>query len=257
MNALAFDNPWQIVVLVVVLVLLRLAVSYLRIFKSRRGSTVEIVDSALVAVLLVFCILRPFVVQAFYIPSASMLDTLHINDRILVNKFVYFFKEPRVGDIVVFDAPAWADPTSSQKKDFIKRVVGGPGDRIAVRNQHLYRNGVPMDEPYVKGIINYEWPDAAEGVVLRPGGKRMPLIKHGEITVPPGYLLVMGDNRDNSNDSHHWEATDADGIWCAAPFLPRENVLGKAACMFWPPNRVSIVHGAPAASAAPATGAQR
>lgn len=242
MNALAFDNPWEVVGLVALVVLIRLVVANLTMLRDQRAAVLEFVDSALIAVLLVFCILRPFVVQAFYIPSGSMLDTLQINDRILVNKFVYFFEEPKDGDVVVFDAPEQALMGDNQKKDFIKRVVGVPGDRISVHDHRLFRNGVPIDEPYVKGIIDYQWPDSTvQGMILRPGEKPAPVLSNGEIIVPAGYLLVMGDNRNDSNDSHRWSSPDADGTWQSAPFLPRENVLGKAFCIFFPPGRMRLI----------------
>ena len=184
----------------------------------------EFIDSLLIAVLVVFCVLRPFVVQAFYIPSGSMEPTLQENDRILVNKFIYYFKEPAVGDIVVFDAPPQA---SEDKKDFIKRIVGVPGDRIAVKDHKLYRNGTPVNEAYIKEAPLYVWPVGAE--------------EGQEVVVPEGSLLVFGDNRNDSNDGHRWEFRRLDGTSEAAPFLPRPNVLGKAMVVFWPTSRVGLL----------------
>ncbi len=206
----AFDNTWEVLALLGGIVVLRATLSRLPALHRQRGAILEFVDSGLVAVLLVFCILRPFVIQAFYIPSGSMESTLQINDRILVNKFIYYFREPRFGDIVVFRAPP---SVSETKKDFIKRVIGLPGDRIAVRNNDLYRNGQPVREPYVKDkLYRYVFP--------RVGG---------EYVVPEDTVFVMGDNRNDSNDSHKWGP------------LPRENVLGKAFCIFWPPYRLGLV----------------
>ncbi len=242
MNVLAFDNPWEIIGLIAVIVVLRLAVSYIQAIGKHRASVLEFIDAALFAVVMVFCILRPFVVQAFFIPSGSMLDTLQIHDRILVNKFIYFFREPEAGDVVVFDAPRQA---SQAKKDFIKRVVGVPGDRISIHNHRLHRNGIPIEEPYVRDTIFYEWPTDFEYVVLQPGGEPIDVVENGEIIVPQGYLLVMGDNRNDSNDSHRWMAQDASGTYRDAPFLPRENVLGKAICIFWPPTRISLIRSYP------------
>jgi signal peptidase I len=190
-------------------------------YRSARAFVLELADSALIAVLLVFCILRPFAIQAFFIPSGSMENTLLTGDRILVNKAVYFLREPHHGDIVVFRAPKAASP---DRKDFIKRVVGLPGDRLQVHDGKLWRNGQPQDEPYIKEPPDYAWPDV------------------GEVTVPPGTLLVMGDNRNDSNDSHRWEEMLPDGTIQPAPFVPRENVLGKATVIFWPPWRVRLLH---------------
>lgn len=205
----AFDNTWEVLGLLGGIVALRVAVPRVSVLRRQRGAILEFVDSGLVAVLLVFCILRPFVIQAFYIPSGSMLPTLQINDRILVNKFIYYFREPQFGDIVVFRAPP---NVSSVKKDFIKRVVGVPGDRITVRGGYLYYNGQRQEEPYIKEPHFYDFPELRK-----------------EFVVPEGTVFVFGDNRNDSNDSHKWGA------------LKRENVLGKAVCIFWPPQRIRLV----------------
>jgi signal peptidase I len=221
----AFENTWHVVGLVGIIAFARVAVAYLPRLRAHRPAVMEFVDSALIAVLLVFCVLRPFVVQAFYIPSGSMEPTLKQYDRILVNKFVYYFQEPKVGDVVVFDAPPQA---SELKRDFIKRVVGVPGDRIAVYDGKLHRNGAVVDESFIKEMPLYTWPlNAEQGV---------------EITVPPGGLLVFGDNRNDSHDGHRWELLEPDGSRKPAPFLPRPNVLGKAMFKFWPLYRVGPLH---------------
>jgi signal peptidase I len=215
---LAFDNTWYVIALIWALLMVRVIVPRVASLRPWRASTLEIVDSLLVAVLLVFLILRPFVVQAFYIPSGSMEPTLRgddagvpggINDRILVNKFIYFFREPQRGDIVVFVSPPNADP---EQKDFIKRVVGLPGDHLMVHGGHLWRNGVPLSEPYIAAPLVYDWPDEGPDFVVQPGT-----------------IFVMGDNRNASNDSHVWGA------------LPRQNLLGKAFCIFWPISRARLL----------------
>src|SRR5207248_1521521 len=111
--------------------------------KQWADSTAEFVESALIAIVLVFLVIRPFVVQAFYIPSGSMLDTLHIEDRILVNKFLYHFRPPKRDDIVVFHAPPVASP---DEKDFIKRVIGQPGDTVQVTPDTVTVDGKPAVE---------------------------------------------------------------------------------------------------------------
>lgn len=242
---------------VMVMVALLLAAGMLYLFdidraRKHKPGILELLDSLLIALLLVFCILRPFVIQAFFIPSGSMLDTLQIQDRILVNKFVYFMREPSHGEIIVFRAPPWADPG---KKDFIKRVIGLPGDHIAVHDGRVWRNGAPLDEPYIKEPPRYNWPvlgqdrfapgvmvDASSGgrdweVVLRDGS----LGRVGEVVVPPRAVLVMGDNRNDSMDSHAWWRMQANGEVQAMPFVPRENVLGKARFIFWPLFRVRLI----------------
>jgi signal peptidase I len=239
---LAFDNPWQIIGAIVLLCLARLMAARAGWRDRRhRATTLEFIDSLLIAVLLVFCVLRPFVIQAFYIPSGSMRPTLEVNDRILVNKFIYFFRDPKAGDIVVFDAPPQALGADHQKKDFIKRVVAVPGDKIKVYDGKLHRNGQPLDERYIAEPPNYEWP-MDNVYVPRPGGTPFTINREDGIGPPTGYLIVMGDNRNDSNDSHKWEARADDGMYYGAPFLPRENVLGKAMCIFWPPQRVRVLH---------------
>jgi len=223
----AFENTWHVIALIGAIVIARVVVPQIKSLQAHRAAILEFVDSALIAVLLVFCILRPFVIQAFFIPSGSMEPTLQEKDRILVNKFVYYFKEPQVGDIVVFDAPPAALQGDPHKKDFIKRVVGVAGDRIAVKDNQLYRNGVAVKEPFIKEAPLYDWPEGA--------------YKGNEVTVPPGHLLVFGDNRNDSNDGHHWHLERADGTTVAEPFLPRPNVLGKAMVIFWPPQRVGLL----------------
>ncbi len=228
-TVLAFDNPWHVAGLVALAVTLRLWAAHTRFFdiaavlRSSRAAVLEFIDSALIALLLVFCILRPFVVQAFFIPSGSMEPTLQLGDRILVNKFIYHFRQPEAGDIVVFRAPPVADHLD---RDFIKRVVGTPGDRLAVvRYEGLYTNGEPVNEPYIKETPTYDWPDVAGA----------------EVTVPERQLVVFGDNRNCSNDSHRWQALTTDNRWEPRPFLPEENVLGRATVIFWPIYRMRIL----------------
>ncbi len=222
---LAFDNPWEIVGLISVIVAMRVAVPYIPAGRSVRATILEFVDSGLVAALLVFCLLRPFVIQAFYIPSGSMIPTLDVGDRILVNKFVYFFRDPEPDEIIVFNAPPAA---SVSDKDFIKRVVGSPGDSISVWDGALHRNGERVEEPYLAERPRYVWPDPNN-----PGES---------LLVPDDKYVLFGDNRNDSNDSHRWGEFDPNtGQWRPEPFVPEENVLGRAMVVFWPPHRIGIL----------------
>lgn len=171
----------------------------------------EYVEALAVALILAL-IIRSFVVQAFKIPSESMVETLLVGDHLLVSKFAYDIKvpftdismlktgDPQRGDVIVFEYP------KDRHLDYIKRVIGLPGDTIELRDNVLYRNGEKVDEPYKhleKGPL--------------PGG--MP--NFGPITVPPNQYFCMGDNRDHSMDSRYWG------------FVPREYIRGKAWVIYW------------------------
>ena len=157
----------------------------------------EYAEALIVALILAFFI-RSFVVQAVKIPSGSMLQTLQIGDHLLVTKFAYGVKipftnimviereGPKHGDVIVFDFPE--DPS----KDFIKRVIGLPGDVIEIRDKQVFRNGVQLTEPYVQHV------DSASSVPRRDN--------FGPVMVPENKYFVMGDNRDESYDSRFWGA---------------------------------------------------
>ena len=184
---------------------------------ARRGKSVarEYVE-ALATALVLALLLRSFVVQAFKIPSGSMLPTLQIGDHILVNKFVYGvqlpllgthllpLRTPERGDVIVFVYPV--DPS----KDFIKRVVGVAGDVIQIHQKHVYINEAPWNDPYAY---------FADGEARRRG--RSPRDDYGPVTVPPRHVFVMGDNRDRSYDSRFWGFVDLD------------EVKGKAFVIYW------------------------
>ena len=179
-----------------------------RVAPQQGGGLVEYVVILLVSFALVFGFVRPFVVEPFWIPSESMVPTLLVDDRLLVNKFIYRFAEPERGDIVVFEG------VESGDEDLIKRVVGVPGDEVAVRRGKLYLNGEPQKEPYV-----------VEDPCLRYLPKTCAF---GSTTVPEGHVFVMGDNRANSRDSRFFGP------------LPEGNIEGKAFLRFWPPGRIGL-----------------
>ncbi|MGI8648805.1 MAG: signal peptidase I [Rubrobacter sp.] len=173
---------------------------------------------------LVFGVVRPFIVEAFWIPSESMVPTLQVGDRVLVNKFIYRFAEPDRGDILVFksveepgaSAQIFNEPPgpfsgiasllpggSDPRQDLIKRVIGVPGDEIQVQEGNLFVNGELQNEPYV----NPELPDSSF---------------YGPFTVPEDHVFMMGDNRANSQDSRVFGP------------VPYENIEGEAFLLFWP-----------------------
>jgi len=170
---------------------------------TRKGKSVvrEYAEALIIAVLLAL-VIRTFVVQAFKIPSGSMLPTLQIGDHILVNKFLYYFQPVQRGDIIVFKFP------QDETRDFIKRVIGLPGETIEIRGKQVLVNGKPLDEPYA---VYGDWPTGRLGDRERLG----PLV------VPSGRLFMMGDNRDHSMDSRVWG------------FLDIEKVKGKAFIVYF------------------------
>jgi len=200
----------------------------------------ELLDSGIIAVILVFFIIRPFILQAFFIPTGSMVPTLREGDRLLATKFVYHVHPPRHGDIVIFDAPEVAlrmegKPYDQSKPvEYVKRVIGVRGDHIRIkRYEGVYVNGERLNEPYIHEVPNYDFPLVSNGnlSVTDPEVKEQlrPNIKDGELIVPDGYLFVLGDNRTDSHDGHYW------GL------LKRNRVIGKAFFIFWPFERKGLI----------------
>lgn len=171
---------------------------------------------ALVIALILAIFIRTFVVEAYKIPSGSMEDTLLVGDHLLVNKFLYgthipftdmkFFpiRQPRHGDIAVFKFPG------DESVDYIKRVIGTPGDVVEVRDKKLFRNGEEQVEPYVVHKNKEILPRSLEA-----------RDNFGPITVPDGKLFMMGDNRDRSYDSRYWG------------FVDINKLEGKAFIIYW------------------------
>ncbi len=202
---------------------------------ERRAGIGELLDSALVALALVFFVIKPFVVQAFWIPSISMEDTLLVGDRVVVNRFVYRFSEPRRGDIVVFRAPPEAD---EEEKEFIKRLIGLPGDRIRVARGTLFVNGIPVEEPYIAERPLYTFPAVPPRRGMGSQRYTYPTresvtgatiewtVEDGQVVVPDGHYLMLGDNRNKSHDGHQWG------------FVARDRLVGRAMFSFWPPGRI-------------------
>jgi signal peptidase I len=179
----------------------------------------EYFESIVVAVVLALFV-RTWVVQAFKIPTGSMEQNLLIGDHLLVNKFVYGptrsgveeallpMRPPRRGEIVVFKYPDEPD------RDFIKRVVGLPGETVELRDKQVHINGVPLDEPYVYFLNVF----GASSQELTSADVR---VAYGPVTVPEDHYFVMGDNRDNSQDSRYWG------------FLPAHYLKGRAMVIYW------------------------
>ena len=177
----------------------------------KQKSKVREYAETLIIALLIALFARAFVVQAFKIPSESMKPTLLVGDHLLVNKFIYGiriplvgkkilqFSEPQRGDVIVFIFPG------DKSKDYIKRVIGLPGDTVEIRDRKIYINDRLIEDPW--GVYS-SWDAQAPQT-------------YGPTVVPPDSLFVMGDNRDNSLDSRVWG------------FVPLDDVLGKAFILYW------------------------
>lgn len=222
---MTLDQPWKIASVVGILIAFRILWGFWRRAPHRKGM-IELLDSGLIAFVLVFLLIRPFVVQAFWIPSESMVPNLMKGDRILVNRFVFRLNEPKRGDIVVFEAPPQAVMGNSHQ-DFVKRLIGLPGDRVQIKaGDGVYINGQRVKEAPGVATPNYDWPEDDVG-----------LSNGGAYTVPAGCYLVLGDNRNNSRDSHMWRDT----IGVPKPQLDAWRVRGKAMVIFWPPGRIQLL----------------
>lgn len=172
-----------------------------REFKEFIKETLSIVIIAFILAM----ILRTFVIEGRIIPSESMLPTLQVGDRVMVNKFIYYFKKPQRGDIIVFHPPE----ILNSKDDYIKRVIGLPGETVEMKNNKVYIDGKPLVEPYLTEPVNYTY---------------------GPVVVPEDSLLVLGDNRNNSFDSHMWNA-----------WLSKDKIKGKAFVIYWPIKEIKLL----------------
>lgn len=203
--------------------------------KKPKKSQLRDWTEALVVAAILALIIRTFVVQAFKIPSGSMEDTLLIGDHLLVSKFTYGLqvpfiedriltvRDPERGDVIVFEFPEDKDKSYFKRRDFIKRVIGLPGDSIEIRNKNVYVNG----NRYITPQAVYK-----DGNITSGPRDNMPLIK-----VPPHNYFVMGDNRDRSYDSRFWRFVDRSAIkglafikywsWDQEKFMPRWDRIGR------------------------------
>lgn len=218
----------------------------------------DLMDAVIYAGILVYLIVRPFIAQPFYIPSGSMLDTLKIGDLVMVGKFNYRFSDPKQGDIIVFRAPdhALEQGQIPGKTDFIKRLIGKPGDIIEIKpNDGVYRNNEKLKEDYARSNANYsmgmkiiggsvynlyegfngeisvfrapnnlnekaEVPRGVPGIQVDDDEAER-VIKAKPEPIPEGKYLALGDNRNESSDGRFWGLLDSN------------RVVGKALFVFW------------------------
>lgn len=221
----------------------------------------ELADALIYAAIVVFMLVRPFGIQTFWIPSGSMIDTLRKNDYIVANKLIYRMSEPKVGDIVVFKPPSMILTPGSPETDYIKRLVGAPGDVIELKDKQLYRNGKAVDEPYVRytdgdEVLSKEQADQRrieDFKLINDDGRYVPVMMQSGIVnlsspadfqvepdkiqkyleakpvaIPPGYYLFMGDNRNGSYDSRYW------GL------VPRSSIIGRSEFVWLPFSRWKV-----------------
>lgn len=198
--------------------------------KLKKGKIREYAESLFIALLIAFFV-RSFAIEAFRIPSGSMIPTLLIGDHIFVNKFIYglrvpftkkkivHFGDPKRGEAIVFIYPM------DEGKDFIKRVIGVPGDTILLKEHTVFLNGEPLkqepkgepfDDAQGKEEGSHDLFEENNGALYTIRTNSFPQGGESAVQVPPGHLFVMGDNRDNSSDSRDWG------------FVPIKNVKGKA-----------------------------
>jgi signal peptidase I len=168
---------------------------------KRRSIVRELLETAVLTVA-IFLVVR-IALQNFKVEGESMFPSLHNGEYILVNKIDYMLHSPSRGDVIVFNATNAGQPD----KDFIKRVIGLPGDTVEVKNGSVYINGKPLNEPYED---------------------QQPAYTFQKTRVPPGDYFVLGDNRNNSQDSHIWK------------WLQRKYIIGKAWISYWPPSELHI-----------------
>lgn len=175
----------------------------------------DIIETVVIA-LSIFLVLYLFIMQPHQVNGQSMDPTFHHAEYVMTDKLSYKFGLPKRGDVVVFEAPPAANCPEGTGCDFIKRVIGIPGDTVEVRDDHFYVNNIALDEPYI-----------AVTVKTLPGA----YTNNGPIVVPPGSYFVSGDNREHSSDSRAWGPVSLDRI------------VGKVFFRYWPLNRIGpIIH---------------
>ena len=179
-----------------------------KLFQQIGAFFLDIIETVVLA-LAIFVLVYLFLVQPHQVRGNSMFPNFHDGEYLLTNKFSYRLGEPKRGDVIVFKAP------KNEEYDYIKRIVGAPGDKLTIKGGHIYLNGQLLEESYLPTDFT-----TSGGSFLREGD---------EFIIPTGEYLVLGDNRSHSSDSREWGD------------VPVENIIGKAWLRYWPFNRVGIV----------------
>ena len=197
----------------------------------RPNAVARIALDAATVVALVALFSFTFLTRTFYIPSVSMVPTLQVGDVLLVDEVAYRFRAPSDGDIAIF-----SPPLHQGSSDYVKRVVGTPGESIAIANGIVYRNGSALREPYENQEPSYDlairrYGIYVDGVALDRHSANVPerALWQAPDRIPSGYYFVLGDNRNYSDDSHVWG------------FVPRAAFVGRAFLILWPLRRLSAL----------------
>ncbi len=200
-------------------------------FANRSTAIVRAYLDALIVVGLIALFLITFVVRTFYIPSVSMVPTLQVRDVLLVDEIAYRFHAPAEGDVAIF-----TPPYESGGNDFVKRVIGLPGDTISISNGIVYRNGKALREPYENQPPRYDLAIRRYGIYvdgnrLDPRTAKVPRLALWQAPdrIPKGFYFVLGDNRNYSDDSHVW------GL------VQRGAFVGRAFLILWPLERFTVL----------------
>ena len=245
-------TPLELLGLVAIIAIARLILSLKPVTTASNGRSKlvahEYLDPFIYAGIAAWLLIT-FVARTYYIPSASMVPTLAVHDVLLVDKFEYRFRKPTTGDIVVFPPPI---PTPD---DFIKRVIGTPGDRLRISHGIVYINDVAQNEPYIAAQPQYDLEIRNYGIyvndgfgwhALDPEQANVPpkQLWTAPNTIPPNCYLMLGDNRNDSEDSHIWGFAQLGGTFATGPRAgERASFTGRAFVIFWPVNQARILHG--------------
>lgn len=245
-------TPLELLILVAIIIVARVVLSLPAVHERSQGRTRgiahEYLDPFIVAGIAAWLLIT-FVARTYYIPSASMVPTLAVGDVLLVDKFEYHFHAPREGDVVVFPPPL------PSPDDFIKRVIGLPGDEIEIKNGTVYRNGKALVEPYIAQRPQYDLQIRNYNIYVNDGAGWQPLdptqanvpprsMWTAPNRIPPHCYLMLGDNRNDSEDSHIWGFAQDGGRFATGPRHGQAaGFTGRAFLIFWPPSQVRILHG--------------
>lgn len=245
-------TPYELLTIVAIIAFARVILSLRPVVAGSSGRSTaiarEFLDPFIIAGIAAW-VLITFVARTYYIPSGSMLPTLQIHDVLLVDKFEYRFHRPNEGDIVVFPPPV---PTPD---DFIKRVIGRPGETLRIAGGSVYVDGRALVEPYVAERPQYNLEIRNYGIYVNyPGGGGWQRLDSTDANVPPASAwtapnripahcyIMLGDNRNDSEDSHIWGFAQDGGRFASGPRAGTAGgFTGRAFLIFWPPSQAKIL----------------